>query len=78
MKKLSPLKAIRAKCLDCCIGNSAEVKRCHIEDCSLWLFRFGHNPNRAGMGRKDAFISSGTHRESGKTEIKTDKIPTDG
>lgn len=37
-------KAIRAKCLDCCGGNSAEVARCHITGCSLWPFRFGTNP----------------------------------
>mgnify|MGYP000488757017 CR=1 FL=1 len=28
MKKLTPVKAIRAKCLDCCNGQSAEVRQC--------------------------------------------------
>lgn len=37
-------KAIRAKCLDCCGDNSAEVARCHIVKCPLWPFRFGFNP----------------------------------
>ena len=40
----SPVKAIRAKCLDCCMGSPAEVKRCHISDCELHPFRFGKNP----------------------------------
>lgn len=42
----SPLKAIRAKCLDCCCGQSNEVKLCPVENCALWQFRFGKNPYR--------------------------------
>lgn len=37
-------KAIRAKCLDCCVGNAAEVNRCHITTCPLWPYRFGKDP----------------------------------
>lgn len=40
----SPIKAIRAKCLDCCCGSAYEVKLCVCQDCSLWAFRFGKNP----------------------------------
>lgn len=43
---MNPLKAIREKCIDCCCGNMAEVKRCTAEDCPLWRFRFGTNPDR--------------------------------
>jgi len=39
-----PLKAIRLKCLECASNSTAEVKRCHDEECALWPFRFGHNP----------------------------------
>ena len=39
-----PLKAIRLKCLECMSKSAAEIQRCHIEECSLWPFRFGHNP----------------------------------
>jgi len=46
-KPISPTKAIRAKCLDCCCGSSAEVKCCPCEDCALHPFRFGKNPYRA-------------------------------
>ena len=42
----NPLKAIRKKCLDCCVGQVDEVKKCPIEDCELWHFRFGKNPYR--------------------------------
>ena len=47
---LRPLKAIRAKCLDCVCGNANEVRLCPSKDCTLWPYRFGHNPSRKGMG----------------------------
>lgn len=40
----SPLKAIRAFCLDCCGGNANFVKECASKTCSLKSFRFGKNP----------------------------------
>ena len=43
-KRVSPLKAIRLKCLDCCNGSSNEVKLCTCEKCPLYPFREGHNP----------------------------------
>ena len=39
-------KAIRAKCLECCAGNSAEVRRCRITDCALWPWRSGKRTHR--------------------------------
>ena len=45
-KHITPLRAIRFKCLDCCCGNSYEVKMCACENCSLYPFRLGKNPNR--------------------------------
>ena len=41
---MTPLKAIRLKCLDCMCNNAAEVSRCVCPDCSLFPFRFGTNP----------------------------------
>ena len=43
-KILRPLKAIRAKCLDCCYDNANYVRACDILDCSLWPYRFGKRP----------------------------------
>ena len=40
----SPIKAIRAKCIDCCCGQKAEVRKCVSTDCALWPFRMGVNP----------------------------------
>lgn len=44
-KIITPIKAIRLKCLDCCAGSSYEVKLCPIADCPLYKYRFGKNPN---------------------------------
>lgn len=44
-KKITPIKAIRLKCLDCSNGSSNEVKLCHINRCPLYPFRLGKNPN---------------------------------
>ena len=43
-KITSPIKAIRAKCLDCCCGSSNEVKLCPCAGCALYPFRFGKSP----------------------------------
>lgn len=46
-KKLTnPVKAIRAKCLDCCCGQTKEVELCQSTKCALFPFRFGKNPYR--------------------------------
>ena len=50
MEPITPLKAIRLKCLDCCNGSYDEVKKCTIEKCPLFKYRFGHNPTRKGIG----------------------------
>ena len=43
-KITSPIKAIKAKCLDCTCGYREEVKLCPISDCPLFPFRLGKNP----------------------------------
>lgn len=47
---MTPLKAIRAKCLDCMYDNQNEVRLCPSEGCPLWEYRFGKNPKRKGIG----------------------------
>lgn len=42
----NPIKAIRAKCLDCSNYSTKEVRLCPIETCALYPFRFGKNPFR--------------------------------
>ena len=45
-KTMSPVAAIRLKCLDCA-GSSDEVRRCIAVACPSWPFRTGRNPGRA-------------------------------
>lgn len=47
MTKITPLKAIRAKCLDCCCGQVAEIRRCGLENCPLFPYRTGHRPTQS-------------------------------
>ncbi|MDD6490199.1 MAG: hypothetical protein PUG48_10405 [Clostridia bacterium] len=44
LKKLTPIKAIRAKCLDCCCWDRKEVKLCTATNCPLYAYREGHRP----------------------------------
>ena len=46
---LTPMRAIRKKCLECCAGSSDEVKRCEIYDCALWPLRSGKSGNRKNL-----------------------------
>jgi len=41
---LTPIKAIRLKCLDCTAGQPKIVRECHINDCPLWPYRMGRRP----------------------------------
>jgi len=38
---LGRTQSIRRHCVQCCGGNAAEVRRCHISDCFLWPWRHG-------------------------------------
>lgn len=49
---MTPIKAIRAKCMDCCCGSWKSVKYCTLDGvnstkCDLWPFRFGMRPGTA-------------------------------
>ncbi|VUX47860.1 conserved hypothetical protein [Candidatus Defluviicoccus seviourii] len=53
---MSPLKAIRLRCLDCSSGQPAEVRLCTAVTCPSWPFRMGRNPWRSEVseGRREA------------------------
>lgn len=63
MGKLTPIRAIRAKCLDCSGGRPSIVKKCSSQECDLFPYRFGKNPRRKGIG-------GGRRDSSCKTAIK--------
>ena len=56
--RLTPGRAIRAKCLDCCCGQVKEVRLCPSETCALWPYRRGKNPARAGIGGKGRAVEN--------------------
>ncbi len=43
--KMTPIKSIRAKCVDCCCNQVAEVRLCESKTCALWPYRMGHRPD---------------------------------
>lgn len=45
-REKNPLKALRARCLDCCCGSASEVRKCVAVECPSWPFRMGKNPFR--------------------------------
>lgn len=57
-KPMSPLKALRARCIDCCAAQPGEVRLCTAVACPSWPFRMGSNP-----WRKEA---SDAQREQGR------------
>ena len=44
MAKLTPMRAIRKKCLECCCGQMKEVRECTMKNCALYPYRNGHRP----------------------------------
>ncbi len=63
-KNLTPLKAIRAKCLECSGHHPKEVRFCTNTDCPLYFFRLGTNPNRRGVGPATVNFASKSGVES--------------
>ena len=49
-QELTPLKAIRLKCLDCA-ATAKMARECLEKDCPLHPYRLGNNPRRKGIGR---------------------------
>ena len=42
--KLTPMKAIRRKCIDCSCGSSKEISLRPVQNCPLYAYRFGKRP----------------------------------
>lgn len=60
---MTPVQAIRKKCVECSGGKVSEVRSCQVVTCALHLFRLGTNPNREGIGNKKFTDSSGHFRK---------------
>lgn len=46
MKVLTPIKSIRAKCLECSAGQFQEIRLCPCVDCPLFSYRMGKRPKK--------------------------------
>ena len=69
-RPMSPMQAIRGKCLDCSGQQMTEIKLCVVVSCPLWPFRAGRHPytttrlleansgERAGSGTPEPRIPS--------------------
>jgi len=51
-KVRTPIKAIRAKCLECSNGSATEVTHCPIKRCALYPYRHGHRPGWENKRKK--------------------------
>ena len=65
-KRRSPLRAIRAFCVDCSGGSLAEAKRCHMVDCPLWSYRTGKS------GRKGRTLTDEQRAAVAERSVKPD------
>ena len=54
---MTPVKAIRAKCIDCRGGCLKQIRECEDIDCPLHPYRMGKNPNRNGIGGQKGLLN---------------------
>ncbi len=52
MAKLTPIKAIRAKCHECSNEQFKEVRLCIVKNCLLYEYRNGYRPKDEDLARK--------------------------
>lgn len=53
METVTPIKAIRAKCLDCTCQQPKEVRECPVNKCPLWPYRMGKRPQAEHSNKFD-------------------------
>ena len=61
----TPIKAIRAKCLDCCCGSTKEVRLCPVIECALYPYRFGRRPDKATVDTLKRFYKENVEPADG-------------
>jgi hypothetical protein len=65
-KPMSPLKALRARCIDCCADQPSEVRLCTAVACPSWPFRTGKNvwARERSEAQRDAARKAGAIRRA--------------
>lgn len=71
MVRLTRAKAIRAKCLDCCCWQQAEVLRCPCKSCALWRFRLGKEE------KDELYVSKSKSEKSEDAQVLEGQIEFD-
>ena len=64
MNRLTPIKAIRAKCMDCSCNQPKEIRQCPVITCALWPYRMGKRPKADELiqvDRKGAMTHAAAH-----------------
>ena len=61
----TPIKAMRAKCLDCCCGSPKEVRLCPVKECALYPYRFGKRPTQAIIDTINKFYTENVEPAQG-------------
>lgn len=59
MEVLTPIKVMRAKCVDCSGGQLSEVRLCPVTTCVLWPYGMGKRPTdieREQYDRQEASV----------------------
>lgn len=56
---MTPVRSIRAFCINCQGGSQKLPALCTNPDCSLYAYREGRNPARKGIGGKGGIKSNG-------------------
>lgn len=54
---LTPMRAIRLKCIDCSGGSRNEVAACLVADCPLYPFRMNRKPTYDGVEVKRRILT---------------------
>ena len=51
----TPIKSIRAKCLDCTCNQYDEIRYCTVINCALYPYRMGKKPDQATLDTLNKF-----------------------
>ena len=73
--RVSPLRALRLKCLDCCNDSAQEVRLCTAVDCPSWPFRMGKNP-WASEARREIGRSAARRLNAERAALQSDRLQT--
>jgi hypothetical protein len=83
--RVSPLRAPRLKCLDCCNDSAQEVRLCTAVDCPSWPFRMGRNPwsgpisdARREHGRRLGLNRAANRAQAFSEKDEIEASPSDG